>query len=433
MLNSPRCFSNPKLFRYILLLLASFSLLLPAAAMASAGKDFNKGIRYFKHAQYNKAIQSFEHARKKGLRKPALYYNLGVSFFKIENYDKASHYFKKLLRFKKLRALAEYNLGLVALKKRDKELARKWFNKSSARHNKKISGLSRRQLKRLSDTKTSYRSIKKWYNFASVSYGHNNNIKLVPAQIATDTSDSFTEFYVSTSGVLKGSYNDGLSLNGFVYLIDYANINTYNEKQGRLGLYKSKKYADWQTRIGAYYERSTFGSNPYQQIIGLEAKGEYRLQRTNYISLRYRYNNIKSLYSPYNYLQGSRQQFRAEYVDYSASSSKIIYYEMEVNNRQNLIARNYSPTRHTIQAIYYYNLTKAWRIGGEFSYRYSRYQPTATQNRQDDRLRVALEAKYRLNKRWKINSRYQRTNNSSTDGLYAYAQTLYYAGVSASF
>ncbi len=433
MLNPFRSFFRSCLFRYILLLLASFSLLLPSTAMANARKDFNKGIAYFKHTQYNKAIKSFERARKKGLKKPALYYNLGVSYFKTRNYDKAGYYFKQILRFKKLKSLAEYNFGLVALKKNDKKSARKWFNKSSSSRNKKIAGLSRRQLERLSVTKINYRSTKRWYNFASISYGHNDNIKLVPAEIATDTSDSFREFYASTSGVLIGNYSNGINLNGFIYAINYANINTYNQKQVHLGLYKRKKYAGWRTRMGAYYERSTFGVNPYQQVIGVEAKGDYRLQKTNYISLRYRYSNIKSLYSPYNYLQGSRQQFRAEYMDYNASSSKRIYYEMEVNNRQNLIARNYSPTRHTIQAVYYYNLTRVWRIGGELSYRYSKYQPTTTQNRQDDRLRAAIEAKYRLNKYWKINGRYQRTDNSSTDSLYGYAQNLYYAGVQANF
>ncbi|HEB57559.1 MAG TPA: tetratricopeptide repeat protein [Gammaproteobacteria bacterium] len=433
MFKPPRSFSNPSLFRYILLLLASFSLLLPAAAMASASKDFNRGISYFKHAQYDRAIQSFEQARKKGLKKPALYYNLGVSYFKTRNYDQASYYFKKILRFKKLRSLAEYNLGLVALKKNDHKSARKWFNKSRASNNPKISRLSERQLKRLSYKKLSRRSIKKWYSSASLSYGNNSNIKLVPAEIATDTSDSFTELYASTSGILSGNYTDGISLNGFAYFINYANINAYDEKQARLGLYKSKKYAAWRTRIGAYYERSTFGSNPYQQVTGLEAKGKYKFQKSKYISLRYRYNNIKSLYSPYDYLQGSRQQFRTEYLNYSASASKIIYYEMEVNNRQNLSTRNYSPTRHTLRAVYYYNLTKAWRIGGELSYRYSKYQPTATQNRQDDRLRAAIAAKYRLNKHWKINGRYQRTDNSSTDSLYTYVQNLYSVGIAASF
>lgn len=432
MLKPPHSFSNLSLVRYVLLLLASFSLLLPATAMANASKDFNSGIRYFKHAQYDKAIQSFEQARKKGLQKPALYYNLGVSYFKTRNYDKANYYFKQLLRFKKLKSLAEYNLGLVALKNNNKKSARKWFNQSRASSNKKISRLSERQIKRLSYKKVRS-STNKWYNSASISYGNNNNIKLVPAEIATNTSDSFTELYASTSGVLSGSYSDGISLNGFAYFINYANINAYDQKQARLGLYKNKKYANWRTRIGAYYERSTFGSNPYQQVTGLEAKGKYKLQKSNYISLRYRYNNIKSLYSPYDYLQGSRQQFRAEYLNYNASNSKIIYYEMEVNDRQNLIARNYSPTRHTLRAVYYYTLTRAWRIGGEASYRYSKYQPTATQNRQDDRLRAAIEARYALNKHWKINARYQRTDNSSTDSLYTYTQSLYYVGVRTSF
>ncbi len=433
MWNAPRSFSNPNLFHYILLLLTSFSLLIPVTAMAGASKDFNRGMTYFKHAKYSKAIQSFEQARKKGLKKPAIYYNLGVSYFKIRNYSRAKYYFTKILKFKNLKSLAEYNLGLIALKKNDEKSARKWFKRSYFSGDRKISALSMRQMKRLSLTKSIRRNTKKWYNSASINYGSNNNIKLVPAGIATDTSDTFTELYASTSGILSGSYTDGISLSGFAYFMNYANVDAYDAKQARLGLYKNKKYAGWRTRVGAYYERSTFGANPYQAVTGLEVKGNRKLQKTNYLSLRYRYNKIKSLYNSYNYLQGSRQQFRAEYLNYAASNSTRFYYEMEVNARENLTTRNYSPTRHTIQAAYYYNLTKAWRLGGELNYRYSKYQPTATQNRQDNRLRAAIEAKYRLNKHWKINGRYQRTDNSSTDSLYRYAQSLYYVGVGASF
>jgi len=414
------------------LLLAFFVLLLPAVTMASVSKDFNQGMAYFKQAKYNKAIKAFEQARKKGLKKPALYYNLGVSYFKTRNYDRAEYYFRQTLKFKNLKSLAEYNLGLVALRKNDKKTANKWFNKSRSSTNRKISTLSSRQLKKLSSKKRS-RAMKKWYNYASLSTGYNSNIKLIPAEIASNTSSSYTELYASTSGILSGSYTDGISLDAFAYVLNYADVSSYNEKQAQLGIYKNKKHAAWRTRIGGYFERSTFGNDPYQQVIGFEAKGKRRLQKTDRVSLRYRYNNIKSLFNAYNYLQGWRQQFRTEYLDYTASDSKRIYYELELNDRQNLVSRNYSPTRHKIQAVYRYNLSKSWRIGGEFSYRYSKYQPTATQNRQDDRLRAAVEATYRLSKQWKINGRYQRTDNSSTDSLYSYTQNLYYVSLGASF
>jgi len=432
MLNAPHSPSKPSLIHYVLLLLLGFGLLTPAAAMADAGKDFNRGMACFKHAQYDKAIQAFEQAKKKGLKKPALYYNLGVSYFKIRNYERAEYYFSQTLKSKSLKSLAEYNLGLVALKKNNRKAAQNWFRRSRSSSNSKISALSNQQLKKLSSKKTA-RATKKWYNYASLSYGYNSNIKLIPAEIATDTSDSFMEAYASTSGILSGNYSDGISLDAFAYFLDYANVDSYDEKQARLGIYKNRSYARWKTRVGGYYERSTFGSNPYQEIVALELKGKRRLQKTDRVSLRYRYNNIRSLYSPYNYLQGWRQQFRAEYLDYTAADSKRIYYELELNDRQNLVSRNYSPTRHKIQAVYRYNLSKNWRVGGEFSYRYSKYQPTATQNRQDDRLRAAVEATYRLSKQWKINGRYQRTDNSSTDSLYSYTQNLYYVSIGASF
>lgn len=425
------------LLRLALMLITSLSLLLPGSAFANARQDFDKGMLYFKQAQYDKAIRAFEQAQKKGLKKPALYYNLGVSHFKTKRYDKAKTYFKQTLKYKNMKSLAEYNLGLVALKKNNRKEAKQWFKKSRTSSNKKIATLSERQLEKLSPKKRS-RATKKWYSYASFSYGYNTNIKLVPVEVATNTSNSFMDLYASTSGILSGTYTDGYSLDGFAYLLDYADINSYDETQARLGLYKSKKYAAWQTRIGGYYEHSTFGKDPYQRVIGVEARAKRGLQKTNKLSLRYRYNDIKSLFRAYDYLQGWRQQFRTEYLDYTASDSTRLYYELELNDRQNLVRangeqRNYSPTRHKFQAVYRYNLTKAWRIGGEFSYRFSKYQPTPTQNRQDDRYRAALEARYKINRQWRVTGRYQRTDNSSTESIYSYTQNLYYVSVGASF
>jgi len=423
---------NTTIYHTMLLLLTGLTLLLSTTAMAASNTNFDKGMRYFKQGHYNKAIQSFEKARKKGLKKPALYYNLGVSYFKMGNYDKAENNFKQSLKFKNLKSLSEYNIGLVALKKNNKVEAKKWFKKSASSTNKKVAGISRQQLEKLSPKKPS-KKTKNWYNYASLSYGNNSNIKLAPIEVATNTSDSYMDIYASTSGVLSGSYADGILLDAFAYFINYSNIDTYDEKQARLGIFKSKKYADWRTRLGGYYERSTFGNTDFQEIIGLEARGRKKLGKTNAMSLRYRYNDISSLDSIYDYLNGWRQQFRAEYLDYRASDTKKIYYELELNDRQNLATRNYSPTRHKIQAIYRIKLSKVWRIGGELSYRFSKYVPTATQNRQDDRLRAAIEARYSINKMWKINGRYQRTDNSSTDDLYDYKQNLYYASIEASF
>ncbi len=432
MQNTASSLSKTSIYHTILVLLTGLSLLISGVATAASNTNFEKGMGYFKQGQYNKAIQAFEQARKKGLKKPALYYNLGVSYFKKGNYGKAESNFKQSLKSKNLKSLSEYNLGLVALKKGDKAGAKKWFKKSASSNNKKVAGISMQQLDKLSPKKTT-RTQKNWYSYASLSYGNNSNIKLAPIEVATNTSDSYMDIYASTSGVLSGSYSDGISLDAFAYFINYANIDTYDEKQARLGIYKSKKYADWRTRFGGYYERSTFGNTDFQEIIGLEARGRKKLGETNTMSLRYRYNDISSLDRIYNYLNGWRQQFRAEYMDYRAADTKKIYYELELNDRQNLATRNYSPTRHKIQAIYRMNLSKVWRIGGELSYRYSEYVPTATQNRQDDRLRAAIEARYRISKVWKVNGRYQRTDNSSTDNLYDYKQNLYYVGIEASF
>ncbi len=432
MQNTARSLPKINTYKNLLFLLTGLSLLLSAAASAASNSDFDKGMRYFKQGHYNKAIQSFEQAHQKGMRKPALYYNLGVSYFKKGNYDKAETNFKQTLKNKNLKSLSEYNIGLVYLKKGDKTDAKKWFKKSAASSNKKIAGLSRLQLEKLSPRKTG-KKTKNWYNYASLSYGYNSNIKLAPVEIASNTNDSYMDIYASTSGVISGSYNDGVLLDAFAYFLNYADVDTYDEKQVRIGLYKNKKYADWRTRLGGYYERSTFGSTDYQQTIGLEARGKKRLGKTNSLSLRYRYNDISSLNAVYDYLNGWRQQFRFEYLDYTASDSKRIYYEIEFNDRQNLSNRNYSPTRHKILAIYRKNLSRAWRIGGELSYRYSAYDPTPVQNREDDRLRAAIEARYTISKMWKVNGRYQRTDNSSTDNLYDYTQNLYYLSVEANF
>ncbi|MCW9024476.1 MAG: tetratricopeptide repeat protein [Gammaproteobacteria bacterium] len=417
-------------FRSFYLIIALvFSLSTPQVGLGATNDTFNKGMTYFKEGKYQQAIQQFKKSEKQGLHNAAVYYNLGVSYFKLQQYKSAEYYFNKTRKFKEMQALAEYNLGLVALKQNDKKNAIRWFKSASTYKNKKITQLSNTQLSRLRQ-----KTARQWYNMASLTLGHNNNISSAPDEVATKESGNYMDLYASTNGVLSGTYDDGIRLKGSFLYQDFFNTNTYDYTQFNIGLYKHFKLDEWKTALGGYFERSTYADTSYLQILGLVGTGKYKTSNTDTIYLRYRYNDISSsLENQYNYLEGWRQQFQIALWQYTKDHSSSLSYELELNDRTDTSTRSYSPTRHSINGSYRYFIDKQWHLGLHASYRNSDYPVKPTQNREDDRYRAAVDLLYKIEKNWKVKLKYQYTDNNSTDNNYEYTQDLYYISTDYSF
>ena len=387
-------------------------------AMASAEMDFTQGMAYFKDKNYQLAVDYFESAQEKGLKSISLDYNLASSYYKLKNYSKSEYYFLRVEAVKSMRSLARYNLGLVTLKKNEPNKAKQYFELVLTDDNVKLTELARRQLSDLNVL------IKPWSIYVSADVGYDDNITAAPGETALEASDTFYDVLMSADYLVSGQRKDGWLVNASYFKIDYLDNDNYDEYQYGIGMRREKNIFAWDGKISLNINQYNYAGIDYQSTIKFDMRMRRVISKTERIYLRYRYEDISSEDVIYNYLEGWRQRTRIEYRNYKKKNIQQIYYELELNDRNDLVATtysyDYSPTRHTVRGKYTYILSSQWDLTGDISYRYSDFPASVSFDRNDDRWRLALLADYRIDKTLKIKTRLQMTDNRSSVDQYDY-------------
>jgi tetratricopeptide (TPR) repeat protein len=402
-------FSMSRIFAIIAgIILSGYTL---AAANDS---DFKEGVKAFKAFQYDKAIQAFERSQSKGNKSAALYYNLGVSYYKTAQYAKAQQAFNRLLNNNKFRQLAQYNLGLVNFKQQNKDKAIDWFRKAAAdkNGNPKITALSNRMINKLAPPKK--RGIN---GIVSFGYGHDDNVTLVSTGSPTNQSDNYTELfgYISIP-VAQVIFNANL------LSLDYQTVDSADFMQLSGGVSYPIKVSAWTMKPGLQLSKSKLNSTDFQTTTDVIIEGKTLFTDKSVLALRYRYSDIRSDNSAYDYLEGNRQQLRVQHTSNTAAGQLRLRYELELNDRQNLPTANYSPTRHTLRARLKRDLTENWQLKAEANWRNSQYDEAAGITREDTRYLIDLNAVRKLNKTWRAGLRYTYTDNKSNIAAETYTR-----------
>lgn len=437
--------NSKKIKRFIILItLTVFSFPLIAA---SASEFFNSGAKSFNQGDYAAAVAAFREAEALGIDSPALYYNLASSYYKLGEYDNARTYFEKVREHKKLQALAEYNLGLTALKMDDKKVAEKWFRSVTENStDEKLVALAESKLKTersRSPRKKSRWLDKKWSAYLSGRLGYDNNVNFAPLGIAKGRSDHFTEVVATADYLFTGNRKNGWLGEVFFYDINYRNEDIYDQYDYGLAIKKNWQInRDWQTYFLLDVNKIIYAGDDYQTVSRLAARVKNSLSKNQRLYFRYSYEYIRSDKELFDYLAGWRQKFRAEHRLYRKQDRTRLYYELELNSRNDLTifppgvragVYSYSPTRHTVRGRYTRILNRQWQLSADLSYRASDYPVTANQDRQDDRYRAAVYADYRFTRNIKLRAKADYTNNRSTEDIFAYKRTVYSLGLNALF
>ncbi len=429
-------FTKIRLLFVILMALTGFS----SSLMAASSQDvFKNGTEFFKRGDYSAAVKSFKNAEASGMKSPALYYNLASSYYKLGEYDKAGAYFNKVRKYKDMQSLAEYNLGLVALKKNETKTAEKWFN-SVVKNSKdgKLVVLAEKKLRTVKPRKKASWVSKKWSAYLSGALGYDDNVNFAPLGITSEKSDSFSEVVASVDYLFSGDRKNGWLGEAYFYNINYFNENLFDEYEYGVGVKKNLQLGQsWQTNYTLDMNKIKYGGEDYQSIIKLGAEARNSLSRNERLYFRYAYEDINSDRAIFDYLEGWRQKLRAEYRLYRKQDNTRLYYELELNNRNDLTVTSgvysYSPTRHTLRGRYTSMLSREWHLIGDLSYRASAYPVTTSQDRQDDRFKAAAYVDYRFAKDLKFRAKLDYTDNRSTENIFAYKRTVYSLGLSALF
>ena len=397
------------MFRLILILLFSGFLFHGSLHASEVGlAEFKKGISYFKQKKFKSALTYFKRASNAGMDKSTLHFNLGVTYYKLKRYKNAEKSFKRILKDKYLRQIAFYNLGLVAEKQLQKKKAIYWYRKSASENsNSNLSKLANSQLTRLLNRQTARR--KKNEGSVSLAMGYDDNVTSTASSSPSNTSDHYIELF----SYINTQINPAMKFKAAVFLLDYNDISTEDFRFFSAGLDYTLKAKNWKISPEFTLTKSTLNNSSYQDLFDFKVTAKHNLNNNARLVLRYCYSEINSKNTLYDYLEGSRHQFRADYKMKIDFGRLRLRYQLETNDRQNTLTENYSPTRHSFRARLKHKLKNKWKLSEEIGYRFSDYDAVAGITRSDTRLRLRVIGSKKINKEWSAGIRFTHTNNNS--------------------
>ena len=408
----------------------------PAAYKASLDYkvSLEQGKRYFKEGDYPRARTAFEQALRQHQASSAipaaLYYNLGSVNFKLKDYRASQAYFNRLTDHSKLAPLAWYNLALIENRQGHKAAAITRLNKSKALTNDpQLAALVDRQLQKLesadSPANDSQADEKQdWHAYLYAGHGYDSNINFVPLEVGSGESGQFFQGIGLFDKVISGKDSGGkqpvwLFTSSF-FASNYYSTDFNDYSLLDVGLRYKFRHQRWRHTLDLNIKQSTYGHNNYQRQYAATFRTKRRFAGGDTLRLRYRYEQISSLESIYDYLEGNRHRLRAGYQFKWPRDSVYLWYELEFNNRRNTLRRNYSPTRNGLRLRYEKKIKASHKVYLEADYRRSDYASTPTQNRLDNRHGYTLAYVYDLADDWQLKARWRVQTNRSTDSVFTY-------------
>jgi len=394
--------------------------------------DFERGKEAFNNELYQQALEYFVKSKDIGSESLSLTYNLAVTHYKLEHYEQSRIYFNEIRDNAKMTSLVEYNLGLIELKLNNKKQAITLFKKVLKETTKnKLKLLSKKQLKKLNYKNLRNSKPSAIKTRASISNGSTDNVTNIANGRASGESDTFTIVTASINAALTNDFKRGLSTGLRYFNQNLSKFNEFDFNETELKVKYNFTSESYRNYVSTFFRKSNLNSKAYQVKSGLEAKFRNKIDNKNWITYRYRYENIKEDSSRYLYLSGSKQQFRVDYrLKYSSKSTSKFRYQFETNDRNDTAIRSYSPQRHSLRYSYSVKFFDSWRSKTDIEYRKSDYPNVATQNRNDDRVRFLTALSYKISKKWNVQGRYEFRDNKSTDTNYIYKRNLYYLDLS---
>ncbi len=403
--------------RYSIALLLAL-LVNPLFASANPAA-FDEGIAAFEKADYTAALQHFHQAEAAGMDSSALHFNLGVCYFKLQQYSQAEAQFVLTATDQRMAQLAHYNLGLTALRQANHSHAETWFRLAAAsKQDAKLTKLAEHRLAMLGSSDLAQPRI---FAGGTVAYGYDDNVTLLATESPSHQSDNYLEALLYANLPLTNH----LRLNGSVYLQDYRRVNTADFSQYNLDVGYEINWHDWRLLPEAGLDKSNLGGKAYLAAMNLTLSARHHLTENRNVLLRLRYSDITADNTLYNYLDGSRLQWRVEYRQPTQLGKLRIRYELETNQRKNSSTTNYSPTRHDIRLRLDQVADENWQFREELQYRQSRYGDIAGVTRKDDRKVMMLQTSRKFTKAIAVGLKYTRSDNNSSVSLDSYRRNDY--------
>jgi len=395
--------------------------------------NFELGKKAFNNKFYTKALEYFDLSKSSGVTSISLTYNLAVTHYKLENYEQSRIYFNEIRENPKMTRLVEYNLGLIELKlSNDKdaiELFSKVYNNTE---NNKLKSLSKRQLDNLNH-KVIEKKPQRIKSRVAILAGHTDNVSNISTGIASGKADNFNVIAANLRGALTNSFDQGLTARLRYYDQNYSVEKQFDYKEIGLKVAYNFITGTYKNNVGLIVRESDYGDKPYQTITGIDAKFRNKMKNNNILMFRLRYEDIKDDSQRYTYLAGTRQRYRVDYqLRKNKNKNKNVnrfWYQLELNDRDDLSFVSYSPTRHTFRYSYQLKFYNHWKLRAGIEYRKSSYPDKPKIMREDDRFRFLGTLGYKFSKMWDIQGVYEYRDNQSTAPKYVYKRNVYFVNL----
>jgi len=416
------------LFKRIWIDAACIGFLVFSITVLATGEDsFKQGLTAYRSGDYRTAADLFEKARSQGLANVSVYFNLGSSYYRLAEYDRAILMFKQVIRTGKMADVAQFNLGLIARKQNKNILAKKYFSQTILiSKNQKLVYLARKNLQEINDR------VGVWRSTVLAEAGYNDNVSNTATGISGG-GDAYATLAAYTHALIQGSREKGWSAHGEFYNRTYSTIAGYGLGSLSGGVLRNTRLLGKNVYAGAYYKMQTIDSAPFQNIAGFESGLRNRTTSGASYDYRYRFESINTD-AAYNYLNGTRQQFRVQRLSALGNHSTLIFaYRLELNDRQNSSTASFTNVRHGIRASYYRTTGNdvTWRIAAR--YRVSDYTAVAAQDRFDNLIQFSIERRKKIRDNLEWTLQYSLHRNDSTDSTYAYTSNIYQVGLRKRF
>ncbi len=431
--------SRPLLPVFIVLCLL-FSAPLQASSEAAARAQFKAGIAAFQNNDLEQARQLLEAAATQ-LQSRALIYNLGVLYYRLGEFDDAERMFGQLLSTKQ-RALASYNIGLIALARNQTSRAREAFlSVASESTEDNLIKLARGQLEELGAPSPPSR----WQTLLSLSAGYQENIALFPDSAPSSLDGSFLESVNAISGYPLRKGKNALKTRVLLYGRQYREETDFNSHLVRAE-------AAWEHSENRYRFKLGLGGD---QLWQGGASRERRARLTSDVSTGH--CSVRSETARCNITLSAEQIFAADRFSaydgqhfrldsrYKARFENLrgeARYRVDYDDRQNLNNGSeyysVSPLGQTLTLGLGYAFTPGLELGASASYRFNYYRtPHRLEvpegllivRREDNRLTLELEGKYRINKTVSLLLTLRQAQNNSNIERYDYNQKTATLGV----
>jgi hypothetical protein len=399
--------------RHLILFLLLLSIITGGQALALPVDDFNAGINAFQQNQYSQALEFFLKAKSEGLDSPQLNYNLASVYYRLEQYQLSRVYFKTLLSDPALAFQAQYSLALIEHKTGNKEGAVELFEKSiELTKDPRLIALVTKQIDTLGGRNS--KTPKNWFIYLSPAYGHDSNIANTPSSNPTDLSGSFLKAVIYSQIELYNRGKNSLHLL-FTHLSwDYQDHSDFNLSASILGTEYRTLFRGWNLDYGLDIGRSSFGDDDYLSRDTIKISSKKQLTSNRDLRIALRFENISSVSSQYDFLDGDRTEIKTQYRVKDHHREYRLIYQLELNDRRDTDTQNFSPTRNFIGLQYRDSFGERFKAGIRLDYRDSDYESTSVENRRDKRSRFGVNGDYLLSSNWTAKLEFLFTRNQSS-------------------